>query len=164
MREPSIRQNVRKAPGRSGMVTANTASRDSPISARSDTKRSRSKFMLAPLATATSERSRQPSRLAHAFRPARASAPEGSRMARVSSKASLMAAQIWSLSTRMMSSTNSRQSAKVSSPTRLTAVPSANRPTSFSVTGAPSARDWRMASASVVSTPMTLMPGRTAFT
>ena len=38
----------------SGRVTARTASRDSPISARSATKRRRSKFMLEPQATATS--------------------------------------------------------------------------------------------------------------
>ena len=85
-------------------------------------------------------------------------------MARVSSKASLSAAQIWSVSTRMMSSTYCLHRAKVSSPTRLTAVPSANRPTSSSITGWPAASDWRIASASWVSTPMILMPGRMAFT
>ena len=37
-----------------GMVTAKMASRISPTSARSETKRSRSKFMLAPQAMATS--------------------------------------------------------------------------------------------------------------
>jgi hypothetical protein len=43
-----------KLPRCSGIVTANTASRASPSSARSATKRRRSKFMLAPQATVTS--------------------------------------------------------------------------------------------------------------
>lgn len=42
-----------KAPGRSGMVLASMASCLAPTSASSDTSRRRSKFMLAPLVTAT---------------------------------------------------------------------------------------------------------------
>ena len=53
-RRPMAPQNSRNAPFRSGMVTAISASRASPSSARSATKRRRSKFMLAPLSTATS--------------------------------------------------------------------------------------------------------------
>ena len=44
---------ARKAPGCSGMVTANMASRLAPMSASSETRRRLSKFMLAPLVTAT---------------------------------------------------------------------------------------------------------------
>jgi hypothetical protein len=51
---PMAPQNSRNAPLRSGMVTAMSASRDSPSSARSATKRRRSKFMLAPLRTTAS--------------------------------------------------------------------------------------------------------------
>ena len=43
----------RKLPRSSGIVTANSASRSSPTSARSATKRSRSKFMFAPHVMAT---------------------------------------------------------------------------------------------------------------
>ena len=88
LRLPSTLQNFLKEPGFSGMVTASTASRCSPSSARSATKRSRSKFMLAPEATATRVLSRTLLRLTHSLAPATASAPAGSRMERVSSKTS----------------------------------------------------------------------------
>jgi hypothetical protein len=47
------RAELAEAAGRSGIVTAKIASRSSPSSARSATKRRRSKFMLAPHAIAT---------------------------------------------------------------------------------------------------------------
>ena len=56
------------------------------------------------------------------------SAPAGSRMLRVSWKTSLMAAQTASVSTTTKSSTSARARRKVSSPTSLTAVPSAEQP------------------------------------
>ena len=57
--------------------------------------------------------------------PATASAPAGSRMERVSSKTSLIAAQMASLSTTIISSTYCWHRRKVSAPTSLTAAPSA---------------------------------------
>ena len=54
LRGRAARRSGGSCRGRSGMVTASTASRCSPISARSATKRSRSKFMFAPQATAIS--------------------------------------------------------------------------------------------------------------
>src|SRR2546425_556717 len=59
-RAPNAAQNSRNAPRRSGIATASKVSCPSPSSARSATKRSRSKFMFAPLSTATSRRSRTP--------------------------------------------------------------------------------------------------------
>ena len=55
-------------------------------------------------------------RSTQALAPATASAPAGSRIERVSSNTSLMAAQMSSLSTRTISSTSSRHRRKVSSP------------------------------------------------
>ncbi len=159
-----VSQKRRKLPRSSGIVTANTASRFSPISARSDTNRNRSKFMFAPQATATSVRSLLPWRSTQDFRPAIASAPAGSRIARVSSKTSLIAAQIWSVSTSTISSTNCRHSRKVSSPTFLTAVPSENRPTSCSSMRRPALIERAIASESVVCTPITRTSGRTCLT
>ena len=86
-------------------MTPNSASRASPSSARSATKRSRSKFMFAPLSTAASRRPVVPVRSTHARSPATASAPAGSMTDRVSSKMSLIAAQISSFDTRTISST-----------------------------------------------------------
>ena len=83
-------------------------------------------------------------------------------MLRVSMKTSLMAAQTASVSTVMNSSTSSRATRKVSSPTSLTAVPSENRPTSASVTRLFAATDCIIASESLICTPMTLISGRTA--
>ena len=90
------------------------------------------------------------------------SAPAGSRMLRVSSNTSLIAAQTASVSTTTKSSTSARVRRKVSLPTCLTAVPSENRPTSSSVTRRPACTERTMASESVVCTPMTRMSGRTA--
>jgi hypothetical protein len=127
---PPIRvQKALKLPGFSGMVTASTASRFSPSSARSATKRSRSKFMLAPEAMATRFLFFAFSRAAQALAPATPRAPAGSRMERVSSNTSLMAAQMASLSTRITSSTYCWHRRKVSSPTCFTATPSAKMPT-----------------------------------
>ena len=164
LRSPSNRQKALKAPACSGMVTANTASRFSPTSARSAIKRKRSKFMLAPEAMPIKVLSLKPWRLAYSFMPAVANAPAGSRMLRVSSNTSLMAAQMASLSTTIISSTNCWAKAKVCSPTCLTAAPSANKPTCSSMTRLPCLSDSVMASASLASTPMTFISGRTALT
>ena len=99
VRLPSVRQNLRKLPGRSGMVTPNTASRCSPISARSEMCRSRSKLTLAPLTTATRLLPDTAFSAQYFFIPATASAPDGSAMERVSSNRSLIAAQISSVLT-----------------------------------------------------------------
>ena len=163
-RLPSSRQNSRKLPGRSGMVTASTASRCSPSSARSATKRSRSKFMLAPQAMATYVRFFVRCRATHAFTPAIASAPAGSRMERVSSKTSFSAAQMASVSTRTISSTYCRTRRNVSLPTCFTATPSANRPTCASLTRRPASIERAIASESSGCTPITLTSGRTRFT
>ena len=61
--------------------------------------------MFAPLSTATSRAPRVPVRSTHARSPATASAPAGSMIERVSSKMSLIAAQISSFETRTISST-----------------------------------------------------------
>mmetsp|Transcript_6678 Transcript_6678/g.16148 ORF Transcript_6678/g.16148 Transcript_6678/m.16148 type:complete len:361 (-) Transcript_6678:144-1226(-) len=179
------------------MLTAKTPSRPSPISARSDTCRRRSKFVLAPEVTAmyvgggggeSSARRRAasapsaptasmaatlfstssgpvsaPPRATNAFSPATPSAPAGSKMARVSSKTSLMAAQISSLLTTITPSTKSLHSRNVSAPTSVTAVPSANVPTLGSSTRSPAARLRAMASASSLSTPYTFTSGRSRF-
>ena len=81
-------------------------------------------------------------------------------MLRVSSKTSLMAAQISSLLTRTTSSTVCRASSKVICPTSRTATPSAKMPTV--VERHPVARppaSWYMASASNGSTPTMRTPG-----
>ena len=115
--------------------------------------------MLAPLLIATRRLPRQPSRATYCFSPATASAPAGSTIERVSSNTSWMAAQISSVSTSTISSTCPRHSAKVSSPTRRTATPSANMPTRSSVTRRPPCSDSYMPAASRGSTPMTLTAG-----
>ena len=61
--------------------------------------------MLAPLSTAASRAFVVPVRSTHARSPATASAPAGSMIVRVSSKMSLIAAQISSFETRTISST-----------------------------------------------------------
>lgn len=153
-----------------------STSRRSPTSARSATNRSRPKFMLPPEMTAT-KRLPAPWRLFRimwAFRPARERAPDGSGTDRVStwgfsckvfardykiengdipSKTSLMAAQISSLLTSTMPSKKFLQTRKGSSPTSLTAVPSANGPTSSRRTLFPALSERSMASPSTVSTP-----------
>ncbi len=115
--------------------------------------------MLAPLLIATSRLSRQPSRATYFFSPATASAPAGSTIERVSSNTSWMAAQISSVSSSMISSTWSRHSENVSSPTRLTATPSAKIPTLSRVTRRPAFSDSYMLAASSGSTPMMRMLG-----
>ena len=154
-----VAQNSRNAPRRSGIVTASSASRASPTSARSATKRRRSKLTLAPLATATSVRSRAPSRATHRLSPATARAPAGSITVRVSSKMSLIAAHVSSLLTRTTSSTVSFAMSNVRAPTCRTATPSAKMPTWSSSTRRPSSSDRCMASASNGSTPTTRTPG-----
>lgn len=76
-------------------------------SARSETKRRRSKSILAPDAVAQNTMFFELVRETHCFMPAIARAPAGSRTHRVSMKPSLMAAQISSVETVTMSSTNS---------------------------------------------------------
>ncbi len=120
--------------------------------------------MFAPLRIATSRASRLPVRSTHARRPATASAPAGSMIERVSSKTSLMAAQIWSFETRTISSTVFCTMGKVISPTSRTATPSAKIPTRSSTIRRPASSDWYIASASYGSTPMTRMFGRSALT
>ena len=75
-------------PGLSGMSTLSKASRPSPSAARSATNRKRSKFILAPLTTATNFFPDPISWLSniYLFRPAKASAPAGSVTDRVSGK------------------------------------------------------------------------------
>ncbi len=60
---------------------------------------------------------------------------------RVSSKTSLMAAQISSFDTRTISSTEASTMGNVNSPTSRTATPSAKMPTRSSVTRLPAATD-----------------------
>ena len=69
--------------------------------------------------------------------PATASAPAGSMIDRVSSKTSLIAAQISSFDTRTISSTVACTIGNVSSPTSRTATPSAKMPTRSSVIAPP---------------------------
>ena len=83
---------------------------------------------------------------------------------RVSSKMSLMAAQISSVSTSTISSTSSRQSRKVSRPTCRTATPSAKRFTCGSVTRRPALSEAVMALESTGSTPMIRVAGESRFT
>ena len=95
--------------------------------------------MFAPESMATRSAPRSPSRSTYFFMPATARAPAGSATERVSSKMSLMAAQISSPVTSTTSSTASRQTRKGSSPTWRTATPSANRPTESRTTRFPAA-------------------------
>ena len=88
-----------KEPRSSGIVTANSASRCSPISARSATKRSRSKFMFAPQVIATKVLPLSLCVSTYCLHAATPIAPEGSRMLRVSWKTSLIAAHTASVST-----------------------------------------------------------------
>ncbi len=104
----------------------------------------------------------QPFSATYCLMAATPSAPDGSRMLRVSSNTSLIAAQAASVSTMTKSSTSARVMRKVSSPTSFTAVPSANRPTSAKVTRLPALTERAIASESRVCTPITLISGRTA--
>ena len=81
----------------------------------------------------------------------------------VSVKTSLIAAQIASVSTVMISSTTSWHILNVSLPTSFTAVPSEKRPTSFNSTRFPAFNERFIASESTVCTPIILISGRIAF-
>ena len=85
-------------------------------------------------------------------------------MPRVSSKMSLMAAQISSVLTSTTSSTRSRATRKVSAPIWRTATPSAKSPTWGSTTRSPAARARSRVGASSGSTPMMRTSGLTYFT
>mmetsp|Transcript_127654 Transcript_127654/g.367356 ORF Transcript_127654/g.367356 Transcript_127654/m.367356 type:complete len:202 (-) Transcript_127654:452-1057(-) len=135
----------------------------SEVSARSATKRSRSKSMFAPLVTQTKVCPVMPFSRAYFCMPATAKAPAGSRMTRVSMKLSLIAPQISSVVTKMTSSSAILHNRKVSSPTLRTAAPSANRPTEGSSTTCPASREAFIDGASTASTPKTLTPGLTDF-
>ena len=95
--------------------------------------------------------------------PAKLIAPEGSQIALVSLKVSFMAAHISSVVTVITSSTVSRITAKVASPTCLTAVPSAKIPTSDSLTGSPESIAALRQAASSDSTAMIFVAGRNFF-
>ena len=97
--------------------------------------------MFAPLRTAAKRWPVTPSRSVQARRPATASAPAGSMIVRVSSKMSLIAAQISSLDTRRISSTVTWTIGKVTVPTSRTATPSAKMSTESSATRRPAASD-----------------------
>mmetsp|Transcript_23996 Transcript_23996/g.78064 ORF Transcript_23996/g.78064 Transcript_23996/m.78064 type:complete len:210 (+) Transcript_23996:2981-3610(+) len=156
--------NFLNSPFFSGMMEASIASSFSPEPARSATNRSLSKFMFAPLVMATTRDPFLAPSVSHFFAPATARAPEGSVIERVSSKMSLIATQISSVSTSTISSTSSRASLKVKLPTVLTATPSAKVSTLSSTTCFFSLRDRYIASAPVGSTPIILMSGRSRFT
>ena len=125
-------------PERAGLFrdgTANSASRDSPSSARSATKRSRSKFIFAPLSKATNC-------LPLDARPpdVRLQARHGERAGRFDDRARVVknifdGAAISSLPTVTISSTVDWTIGKVCRPTCLTATPSANRPGLSTLTG-----------------------------
>ena len=137
------------------------ASLCSPISARSETKRSRSKFIFAPEAIPIIFSFDSLFFSMYCFIPAKASAPAGSRTVRVSSNISFIAAQIASLSTTTISSTSCLHNSKLCSPTCLTAAPSANKATCFKLTLLFAFRDLVIASAPLASTPMTFIFGLT---
>ena len=105
-----------------------------------------------------------PLRSTYALAPAMARAPAGSRMERVSSNTSLIAAQVSSVSTRMISSTSCWHRRKVSLPTCFTATPSANRPTCARRTRRPALSERAMASESTGCTPMIRISGRRRLT
>mmetsp|Transcript_16295 Transcript_16295/g.54832 ORF Transcript_16295/g.54832 Transcript_16295/m.54832 type:complete len:225 (-) Transcript_16295:456-1130(-) len=151
----------RRAPGRSSRVTLTKASVES---ARSATKRRRSKSMLDPEVVATKVQSREPVRSMNLRTPATARAPAGSWMVRVSLKMDFIAAHTSSLLTVTMSSTSAEHTRKVSLPTVRTAAPSTKRPTESRVTGLPARRLSVMPAASSDSTPMTITDGRTRLT
>ncbi len=120
--------------------------------------------MLAPEAMATSVRPFARLRSIQRLAPASASAPAGSSTVRVSSKTSLIAAQISSVSTSTISSTSSLARRNVSRPTCRTATPSAKRFTCASVTRLPAFSEWNIAAESTGSTPITRVRGETRFT
>mmetsp|Transcript_54899 Transcript_54899/g.107402 ORF Transcript_54899/g.107402 Transcript_54899/m.107402 type:complete len:220 (+) Transcript_54899:736-1395(+) len=148
-----------KDPGLSGITTD---TRDSEVSALSETKRRRSKSMFAPEAVATSRFPFQPFFWTNFFIPAIAKAPAGSKTTRMSVKASLIAAQISSVLTVTISSTTCWQSLKVLLPATRTAAPSAKVPTESNSTIRPALRLSVKVGASAASTPTTFTWGATA--
>ena len=161
-RRRACSQKRRKLPRSSGIVTANRASRClADLGALGDEAQPVEVHVRA--AGDRDERLARSARVARrtASSPATPSAPAGSRIARVSSNTSLIAAQTASVSTTTNSSTSSRHRRNVSSPTCLTAVPSENRPTSVERDALARPQRAVIASESAVSTPMTLISGRT---
>mmetsp|Transcript_5593 Transcript_5593/g.22864 ORF Transcript_5593/g.22864 Transcript_5593/m.22864 type:complete len:210 (+) Transcript_5593:1346-1975(+) len=141
------------------MMLSRVASCLRPPSASWDTTRRRSKFIFAPDVMATTLPS-IPCTCPYSLAPATATAPAGSRMDRVSSKTSLIAAQISSVLTVMTPSTTCWQRSKHTSPTCRTATPSANPSTLFSLQILPWKSDCVIALAPSGSTPMTFTSGR----
>ena len=161
---PNSSQNRLKLPGASSMVTAKRASVFSPISVRSAICFKRSKFIFAPLTITAMFKSDTDFSATNFFIPAKANAPAGSAMARVSSKISFTAAQISSVLTVIISSTQVLAMRKGISPTCLTATPSANRPTESKIILSLAFNASVMQAASSGSTPITLVCGETCLT
>mmetsp|Transcript_6572 Transcript_6572/g.17083 ORF Transcript_6572/g.17083 Transcript_6572/m.17083 type:complete len:212 (+) Transcript_6572:618-1253(+) len=154
------------------MRVTNSLSARSPRSARSLTTRRRLKLTFAPEDMQT-QRYRMPfssassARLAsQSLHPASATAPAGSRMLRVSSNASRIAAQTRFVGTVTMPSTVWRATRSVSSPGVRTATPSQKPSTVLSTTRLSSlrARLCIIAFAPDGSTPTTRTSGRSALT
>mmetsp|Transcript_15496 Transcript_15496/g.65398 ORF Transcript_15496/g.65398 Transcript_15496/m.65398 type:complete len:210 (-) Transcript_15496:665-1294(-) len=145
------------------MTETSVASCFKPPSASCDTIRSRSKFMLAPLVTATTSPT-TPCFSQNALAPATATAPAGSRMDRFSVNTSLIAAHIWSVFTVITPSTSCWHRSKHTSPTCRTATPSAKPSTLARRQISPWNSDCAMALAPSGSTPITLTSGRMLFT
>ncbi len=159
------RAELAEAAGCSGIVTASIASRCSPSSARSATKRRRSKFMLAPQATATSVRSLHAVPLAPGL-----DAGDRQRAGRLEDRARVLEHVLDRRADRVGVDQDhvvdelAARCRNVSSPTCLTATPSANRPTWASFTRRPAASERAIASESTGSTPMMLISGRRRLT
>mmetsp|Transcript_5660 Transcript_5660/g.13472 ORF Transcript_5660/g.13472 Transcript_5660/m.13472 type:complete len:229 (+) Transcript_5660:483-1169(+) len=148
--------NSLKEPGRSGIRTATIVSLES---ARSDTNRRRSKSMFAPDEMATRVCPGLSANRQYFVSPAIDKAPAGSNTVRVSENPSLMAAQISSVVTVIISSQTSCEILKVLVPTIFTAAPSAKSPTVSKGVTFPARSDAVIPAASSASTPMTLMLG-----
>ena len=129
------------------------ASRLSPTSVCSETKRMRSKFMFAPETMQANVLPFQPFSAESFFAAASASAPAGSQMARVASKMSLIAAHVSSVVTRTIPSRYLRHSSNVILPGVFTATPSAKSPTCCISTRFPARIERYMQSESTGSTP-----------
>mmetsp|Transcript_22766 Transcript_22766/g.51347 ORF Transcript_22766/g.51347 Transcript_22766/m.51347 type:complete len:238 (-) Transcript_22766:658-1371(-) len=161
---PKVSTNLKNSPFRSFIMEWSRASSPSLEPDRSATVRSLSKFMFAPLVMATTRLLLWPLASSHFLAPATARAPDGSVIERVSSKMSLIATQISSVSTRMTSSTRSRAMRRVSVPVVLTATPSAKVSTLSRTACAPVRSDSNMALAPSGSTPMINTSGLSRFT
>mmetsp|Transcript_6086 Transcript_6086/g.15510 ORF Transcript_6086/g.15510 Transcript_6086/m.15510 type:complete len:299 (+) Transcript_6086:433-1329(+) len=156
---PTSSTNRLNDPFSSGITLTSVASCFNPPSASCDTTRSRSKFMLAPDAIATTF-PLKPFASQYALAPATATAPAGSKMDRFSSNTSLIAAHIWSVLTVMTPSTSCWHRSKHTAPGCRTATPSANPSTLVRRHSSPWYSDCTMALAPSGSTPITLMSGR----